>query len=333
MTTLISAPATVTVVTPGTSALSVMAAAMSAGQWSNFTIPGLDLSTQNGNVETLITYAARGVWDSTRKQMSFYGQAHTGGQVGLPASSGFVRWDDATNTFYREMYPSSALDVAHAYNHLTVNSATGYLYQRRVDSVLRRPPNSIGGLGAWQTGFVANINPPSASGEIYNALEWYPELNGGQGGLVYAGVLGVKYTNAALTSWSQSPTMMSGNYQNWVARSGGYIYWGGGAGSSSMYRMSATPTFATMPNTPIPGGTNADAGIVLPHPNGTELLMFGTSSGGQMYKFDGSTWRSIGVHQLGGQFWIGFTVREYGVVVFLLHPGGTGPASCKVFKP
>jgi hypothetical protein len=100
-----------------------------------------------------------------------------------------------------------------------------------------------------------------------------------------------------------------------------------------MYRMSATPTFTKMPDAPLNAGVNTNLSIVLPHPNGTHLLLFGTGSGGPIYQFNGTSWSNIGTHQIGSQFWIGFTVPEYGVLVFLRHPSGSGAASAIVYKP
>jgi hypothetical protein len=101
--------------------------------------------------------------------------------------------------------------------------------------------------------------------------------------------------------------------------------------------MNSTQTFETLPDSPITVQVNVDFGtpnsIALPHPNGTDILLFHVASGGPIYQFNGTTWSEIGTHQLGGQFWIGFTVHEYGVIVFLKHPGGTGTPSALIYKP
>jgi hypothetical protein len=146
---------------------------MSSGQWANFATSGLDLSASGSSVPSLITYSARGIWDPVRKQMSFYGQSHSGGQLGVPNVAGFVRWDEATNTWYKENYASGELDGNHAYHHLTVSPSTGHLYLRRGNQVLRRDPGSTGGIGAWELGHVHDIYPGYNSGEVYNALEWF----------------------------------------------------------------------------------------------------------------------------------------------------------------
>jgi hypothetical protein len=209
-------------------------------------------------------------------------------------------------------------------------------------------------LSAWETGHVSTITPGHSSGEIYNCLQWFPQLNGGAGGLVYAGALGTKYTNAALTSWSSSPELLAANYQNWIAYTptSGHVYWGGGSASAPydkiMYRMSATPTFETRASTPHQAGTSSDNSIILPHPNGTDLMSFQCSAGAQIHKYTASSnsWgSSIGTHPLGLNFivpgnpdgWIGTTIHEYGVIVFLKHQSTTGgvhgTSSCIVYKP
>jgi len=306
---------------------------MQPGQWANFTMGGLTAALVDAggtSTPSLLTFAARGVWDSAHRKLQFAGTSHTGGAF-IQDAGGLITWDDATNQWTKESYNWSSEDPGHSYYHVTVNPNTGDLYFRKFNSAqIRRRVYGNTGQSSWQQ--VANH--PNAANQVAGGLEWFPQLNNGGGGLVFVDQVGASWSNAALTSWNTTPTIMSGGYHNWIARAGGFVYWGGGDKSSAMYRLSPTGAAAAMPDTPLQAGVNSEQAIVLPHPNGTDLLLFGTSSGGPIHRFNGSTWSNIGTHQIGGQLWIGFTIPDYGVVIFLRHPAGAlDTASAVVYKP
>jgi hypothetical protein len=326
-----------TTLTTGTpTALAVLANSMLSGEWVPFTMGGLDLSivtAASASVPSILTFAARGVWDCGHKKLQFVGTSHTGGVV-IAGSGGLATWDDATNQWTRETYDWNSANPGHAYYHLAVNPNTGDLYFRIYFSpaIMRRAFGATG-QSSWQTGQVAN--QPNNANQVAGGLEWFPQLNGGTGGLVFVDALGASWSNATLTSWSSTQTLVSGNYQNWIARAGGFVYWGGGSvvNTTAMYRMDPTGAAVQMPNTPLPVGVNSDPAIILSHPNGTDLLLFGTNAGDPIYRFSGGTWSNIGTHQIGAQFWVGFTIPDYGVILFLRQVDGVGTPSAIVYKP
>ncbi len=320
---------------PEASALGRLAASMSPGQWAPFTMGGLSgalLYADGPSVHTLLGYAARGHWDGVHKKISFTGVSHTGGQY-IANAGALLTWDDATNQWTRESYKWNVYDPGHSYYHNTLNQSTGDLYFRQFNSAtVYRHAYGSKGQAAWERDQVANV--PNQARQVAGGLEWFPELNGGAGGLVFIDTLGASWSNAALTSWTSTSNLTSGRYHNWIASAGGFVYWGGGGGLTVMYRLSPTGSAVKLPNTPIPAGVNEDAGIVLTHPNSKNLLLFGTAAGGPVYRFDGATWTSAATHQIGGQLWVGFTVPDYGVIVFVRHENvGTGAGSAIVFKP
>lgn len=308
---------------------------MQSGQWASFSMGGLDSSLVYGagpSVNTIMGFSARGHWDPIHKKLQFAGTSHTGGPY-IANAGALITWNDATNQWTRESYSWSVYDPGHSYYHVALNKTNGDLYFRQFNSatVYRRSYGSTG-QSSWETGKVANV--PNLANQVAGGLEWFPQLNGGAGGLVFVDTFGASWSNAAMTSWTSTPTLMSGQYHNWIAAAGGYVYWGGGNGTTSMYRLSPTGATATMPDTPLEAGNNENASIVLPHPNGTDLLLFGTSPGGPIYRFNGTSWTNVGSNQMGDQLWVGFTIPEYGVIVFVRHAGvGTGAASAMVYKP
>jgi len=332
-----SAPATATTSAFGTpTALAQLSASLQPGQWAGLTMGGLTSSLVGAagtSTPSLLTFAARGHWDPVHKKLLFAGTSHTGGQL-IANAGGLITWDDATNQWTKEGYTWSSENPGHSYYHTALNQSNGDIYFRGYNSasIGRRAFGSTG-QASWQSGQVANH--PNAGSQVAGGLEWFPQLNSGLGGLVFVDASGAAWSNAALSSWTgQSGSSTSGPYHNWVIHAGGFVYWGGGNGSTAIYRLSPTGSVTTMPSTPLVAGPNTEAAIVLPHPNGTDLLLFGTASGGAIHRFNGTSWSSVGTHQIGSQLWVGFTVPDYGVIVFLRHEGGgTGNASAVVYKP
>jgi chitodextrinase len=333
-----TAAVTATTLASGTStSLTQLSASLQPGQWANFNMGGLTSSLVGASTQaspSILFYAGRGHWDPVHKKLQYAGTSHTGGAF-VDGAGGLITWDDATNQWTRETYTWSSEDPGHAYYHVALNKGNGDLYFRKFNSpsIYRRAYGSTG-QASWQSGPVANhLN---LANQVAGGLEWFPGLNGGAGGLVFVDEVGATWTNAALSSWTgQSGSSLSGPYQNWIVHAGGFVYWGGGNGSMAMYRLSSTGSVTAMPSTPLEAGANtSNSAIVLPHPNGTDLLLFGTASGGAIHRFNGTSWTSVGTHQIGAQLWVGFTVPEYGVIVFLRHAGdGTGAASAIVYKP
>jgi len=174
---------------------------------------------------------------------------------------------------------------------------------------------------------------------VASGLEWFPELNSGSGGLVFVDQQGASWSNAALTSWSNAPPQVSGDYHNWSARAGGFVYWGGGFvnatnnNSTAMYRLSSTGVGTKMPDTPIAAAVNGGPAIVIAHPNGSDLLLVGVNAGDPVFRFDGTTWTNVGAQQIGPRYFVGFPVPDYGVVVFLQTTDGIGTPKAVVYKP
>ena len=334
MATLVSNPTTVTVTLPGTSALAILAATMPSNSWADFMIGSLTssvVSASGPSVPSLLTYAARANWDPIHKRMQFAGTSHTGGVV-ISGAGGLITWDDTTNQVTRESYSWSSENPGHSYYHTTVNQSNGNMYFRSYNSasIYRRVFGQTG-QSSWAAGVVANH--PNPANQVAGGLEWFNELNGGAGGLVFIDCLSVNWSNAALTSWTAKTGFNSGNYQNWCTRAGGSVYFGGGSGSTAMYRLSSSGTVSSMPSTPLVAGP-AEQGIVLAHPNGNDLLLFqsGTASG-SIYRFNGSSWAGAGTHKINtSDFWVGCTIPEYGVILFLVHPTGSGTPSIRVYK-
>ncbi len=314
---------------------------MSAGSWADFTMPNMANATffaestsgtkaiLNGNVPKMTWYAAA-------KEINLAAASHTSGTT-LTGSGGLATWTDSNNTWARETYNWNSEIQGHGYYHNAVNQLNGDLYLRKYNSsgILRRTRGSSG--DSWSVFSTIGAN---YGNQVAGALEWFPELNSGAGGLVFADVLGANYTNAALTSWSAatgaSPTGM-GTIHNFTAYSNARVYFGGGNGSLKMWSINASGVAQVEADTPFTcgGGTSFGQGAVFPHPNGTGLLAFGPFTGDSFYSYNGSSWTNLGSHSIGVSdgIWAGVTIPEYGIVLFIRFPGATGTPTCKLYKP
>lgn len=324
----------------GSSDLSIAAAAMSANTWADFSMPNLAIATffaestagaktfLNGNLPKMTWYAAN-------KEINIVGASHTGGLT-VVGAGGLSTWTDSNNTWVRETYDWNSEIQGHGYYHNAVNVLNGDLYLRKYNSagILRRTRGSSG--DSWTTFSTIGAN---YANQVAGALEWFPELNSGSGGLVFVDVGGANFSNAALTSWSAatgaSPTGI-GSIHNFTAYSNNRVYFGGGNGSLKMWSLNSSGVAQVEADTPITcgAGTSFGQGAVFPHPNGTGLLAFGPNTGNDFYSYNGSSWTNLGAHSIGvaDGIWAGVTIPDYGIVLFLKNAGGTGTPTCKLYK-
>jgi hypothetical protein len=348
---------TVRVVAPGSSALATFAATLTSGQWSSFTTGSLSSTifscTSYGSEPTNINgYGNRMMWDPIHKKIVYAGTTHTNTGVSALAGAGrMAMWDDSTNTWSSQLYDTwSAGNPGHSYYHLALNRINGDFYFRRYGGtqIFRRVYNGDVNEAQWNQSF-SNISTGGQwANQVAGGLEWFPELNSGSGGLVFANHLGAAYSNAALSTWTWASAAESGQIHNWIAYNNGFVYFGGGSnalvsgGGLRMWRMSPTGTITRMADTPLEGSGSPGGASVFAHPNGLDLLMFQsvTSGTNTIYKWTASTntWATIGTHQLGtpsgnqSDFYAGAVIPEYSVILFIRNQNYSSP-SCLVYKP
>jgi len=323
---------TATTLASGTaSALAQLAALMQPGQWADFTTGNFNFALIDaGGGHSILEFAARGHWDPVHKKIQFWGMGHVTNQ-------GLITYDDATNTWLRDPDTGGLIPnqntFGHGYQHLALNPATGDLYQRTYDSgIISKKPYGQ----PWQT--VAPFDN-SVNNQVAGALEWVPQLNGGAGGLAFADTGGVRISNSTVSSWGSQINAASGAYQNEGVAINGAFYFGGGANSAAFWRLNANGTITDVADPPV-----AELGIthndLVPHPNGIDALLVGPgAAGGHVYRYNATadTWTDLGPHQLttGSEldWWVGITVPEYGVIVWLCETISTSEPFIRVYKP
>jgi hypothetical protein len=314
---------------PGISTLAQTARGMASGSWATFTMGGLNLSlVDSTNGQSVLEYAGPGQWDPVHKKIQFVGHGHQ------TTVHKLLTWDDATNQWSASTsdtpWPSES--IGHAYYHMTCDQKTGDLYMRKYDSV-NVSKRAWG--GSWtEIDTIADIANQDAS-----CMEWFPELNSGAGGLIYADALRAEAWNPSPSpsgNWSELTPALSGlSNSPWIAYAMGYVWFGQG---TKVYRVTSGGTVTTNSawNTPVSAGCTNGAARVLASPDRDYLLLFGDgATTGAIYKFDGSTWSSYGTHQIGGppNLYFGTPIFDYGVMIFVSQTSSNGAPVAKVYKP
>jgi hypothetical protein len=305
----------------GTSALATLAASMSSGQWATFSMGGMGYPLLDaGNGYSITEYSARGHWDPVHRKIQYWGQGHLNNEK-------LISWDDASNQ-WSVGAPAGFGSIGHGYYHLAMDPGTGDLYLRGFNStVVKKKPYG----GAW-TNLSAFQN---VSGQVAGALEWFPAANAGAGGLAFCDVLSLQTWAPTTNTWTTRSSSLSGlgNYHNWAVAAGGFVYCGGGNGSTTMHRLTASGAVSAAPNTPITAGVGS--GIVLRHPDGNQLLLFGQGTTGAIHRFNGTSWTTHGTHQIGGatNLWFGVPINTYGVILFVAQTVNSATPTVKIYKP
>jgi hypothetical protein len=293
---------------------------MSSGQWANFAMGGMGVSLLDaGSGHSITEFSARGHWDPVHKKIQYWGQGHY-------AAEKLITWDDATNQW--SVGPGAGMgSIGHGYYHFALDPTTGDAYLRAYGSSTVKK-RTYG--GSWST--IAAC--PNVANQVAGALEWLPALNNGAGGLVFCDTLSAETWNKSSNAWSVPISSLSGlgSYHNWATAAGGSLYFGGGNGASAMYRLNGSGSVSSAPSTPIAAGVGN--GIVLRHPDGNQLLLFGQGASGSIHRFNGSSWTSAGTHQIGGatNLWFGVPISDYGVVLFVAQTASAGNPTVKVYK-
>ncbi|MCS6943934.1 MAG: hypothetical protein RMK97_00700 [Sutterellaceae bacterium] len=323
MATIRSNATTITIANAGESTLARVAAALGPGQWATLTMGGLSAALLDaGSGRSITEFGARGHWDPVHKRIQFWGQGHYAG-------SKLITYDDLTNAWTADSTQVFS-GIGHAYYHLALDPATGDLYLRGYNSTsVRRKPYG----GAWTSiSSFADIGR-----QITGGLEWHAGLNGGRGGLVFIDHRSCQTWNPATNAWTARSSNLTGmgEFHNWIASAGNFVYFGGGNGSTAMYRVSAAGSVEAAASTPLGAGIWAAGGAapVISHPDGQQLLQFAAGASGPIYRFNGTSWFSHGSHQIGPRQWFAVPISDYGVVVFIAHETSVSAPVAKVYKP
>jgi hypothetical protein len=347
MATLLSIPAAVTVLKPGSSVLSTIVAAMAPGSWAQFNVANqssiLGVGSSTGSI---IPYCNAMPWNPVNRCIEIIGGDH-----GSPTGLRHVRYVEATNTF-----ETVSIDTGlrgHGYDHTEVNPFTGDVYHKHYGTigmqplVVSRKPIGSSSFSALPTVNVSQII-------IHGTCWWSGPFTGGsglgaQGGFaVYSrgGANGatdgtISIFDPISNSWRFNATGMSPNLGT---SSSGYIYnevmaysgvknvavYGGGHGNERrMWRLSSNGSALELTNAPADIMVGIHSGVLIEDPVTGNFLVL---SQGHLYELnpDGAgTWTrqtgsrippsGVGIPSGSGpeMLVIGVPLPDHGVVAFV----------------
>jgi len=227
-----------------------LAAQMQPDTWAELNTTGLDgglLISDTNSGSYIIQYMDKATWDPITRQVLFIGGPHTG----MPK---FIVYSESSNIWRREPDAYWWRDI-HGYQHNAINVAAGEFYHRPYDTT--RVYKYKIATKTW-----SDLPPiPMESKQVAGALEYFPERNGllfidGDWGAFFFDMNSNTWNMIANTSNvvdTTLPTLPMGPYHNFAVYSPIHkvIVFGGGNGSSDVYKFDAAGKLTTMKDAPI----------------------------------------------------------------------------------
>lgn len=281
--------------------LAALAGQMKAGTWAvlqtrNFDANGLNILVPpiGSSISYITQYSDRGVWDPVSHQFYFCGAAH--GEPNQNQSfRKFVKYSESNNSW--STLPDPGFWTAHSYEHLTINPSTGLIYYREYNSLTVDVYDIH--TGAW--GHIPSI--PMGANQVAGALEYFPERNGlvfvdGDWGIWFFGLSSNEWTLVAETNGSQKttlPKLPMGSYDNFSAYSPAAkaVIFGGGNGSTNVYKMDARGKISTVKNAPFVIGVTMT--VVTVDPVSGKILVFTEAQKAYEYDPATDTWTPLNI--------------------------------------
>ena len=305
------------------SALETLAMSMKPGTWASLTTNGLDDSLIRVSPGHILQWTDRAVWDPVSKTLFFVGGAHA-----PEANKKFITYDEATNTWKQQPRPywfcvgDGGSCIMHAYDHNALNSADGEFYHHPFGSVEMYKYTIA--TSTWS----AMPNMPEDVGCCVG-MTYFPErkglfLNGGPNALFY--------TNAT-QKWSTLTTSLTdGTYNNFALYNPVHklILFGGGNGSSDIFKYDSTGKITPLKKAPIEMGISHSSNAVDPVTG--KFLIFA---------WNGTAWQDLYIYDIITDTWakqtgdnpivkdtdintgmISTAIPEYGVIFYLKYNYG-----------
>ncbi len=307
-------------VASASSALTTLAASLSAGQWGSLTMSGLD-STWVGGGDSFLSFGPIGQWDSAHNRLVYIGATHPN-SGGAYETREFYCDTSSGDTWVRNnsVIPPGDGSEDHGYYHMACDPATGDLYRKRygVESVSRKPWG-----GSWSTIATPNLDDWNLA---VGSLVWHPGLHSGNGGLILATYEGFDTWNPGTNSWTVrrqvSDTMgTSANHNAVYNRADQCAYFFNESKAWKVTAAGAVSAVAAPPLSPTVANINSGGCVYSSTGSNRMVMMASAANGKTIYEYNHTTnaWASIGTYPFSySNSFAGFTADSLGCLVFIM---------------
>lgn len=306
--------------------LSELAAGMSEGSFSSFTVNGWTWGLIETGTVTSLAWSNKGYWDTHDNFAYHFGAGHS------PTRGVHIRYNDATNT-WEDYTPPGVPPIQgpkHSYEHIALQPRSGQkgkLYHwKKYSNVVERLDLET---GSWDQ--IAVV--PGSNFQVAGGLEWFPELYGGAGGLVhYDERAGVSTWEESSNTWIEYANQDTGLYHNFIEYlpDNGVVLFGGGntdvprTYSKAVFQIDGSGNITQRNDSPFPMGIYRK-GIFIAVA-GKRPTLFAYNDRVYEHNYSADTWADVGGHNLfqvgaSTQWVTGIGIPAYGVVMFLIEKG------------
>jgi hypothetical protein len=336
------------------SAMAELAASMPAGTWAqlatnNFQSGGIFVPPGSGSI---LEYMDKAAWNPVNRTLMILGMSHPSIPPTPCNEMLFLKFSELDNTWSRLPNPcpepDTATTVSHGYEHVAMDPETGNFFHREYYSgnvmYFSQSSQSWIALPAYNA-----VGPSAGHYQVAGALECFPDRHSL---IAVDGDWGVwEYSLSQLPkgSWKQIAktnvggpgklaALLMGSYGNFATYSPAkhVLIFGGGSGSSAIYRMDPSGRITLMKNAPIPLGVTAT--ITTVDPVSGEFLVWDSTVKAWEYDPIEDSWAETGISSpilpnsaFRGVFnTVAAPVSTYGVVMFVTY--NFGKSSVYLYK-
>jgi hypothetical protein len=314
------------------SALSDAAAALSPGQWIEFSTGGIAnalLDDATGGVGHIMPYADKLHWDPVTNRIYYIGSDDPGD------GRRFVAYDEASNAWVVLPDPWSSSSVNHQYGLVEIDVAG-----RRIYSIM--PAGDNGLIFNLTTSTFGNLSFPSLPSAPYLAAAYFPE----RGALIYPHGQNLRQRTDA-GQWSVLSTSINTTYHaiahyNPVHKL--VVFGGGNDSNRTFYRLSQGGQVTTLRQPPIALESPRVEFVV--NPSDGSFLVFGRGPTLHSYDPVADVWSSRQASSVPTDVWAGgvtgynilpvvaTTIARYGIGFFVsCYDGGDCAVHLYKFAP
>jgi len=299
--------------------LSQLAANMSPGSMADFSINGWTWGLIETGTVSSLAWSNKGYWDTHDNFAYHFGCGHN------PTRGVHIRYNDATNT-WEDFTPPGKPPIQgpkHSYEHIALQPRSGQkgkLYHRKYNGLIIERLNLE--TEVWDK--IADV--PAGNKQVAGALEWFPELYGGVGGLVFVDSASGTWTwRESTNSWTNHGKQDIGSYHNfaeYLPDNGVVLFGGGNLLPLSIFQIDGSGNITARNDAPHKIGI-FHKGIFLAVP-GKRPTLFAYDGRVYEHTYSSDSWADVGSHTLytagsSTQWVTGIGIPEYGVAMFMIE--------------